>query len=233
MKKHAVLLCSGVGSRMKSSIPKQYLTLNNREIWTYGTETFLSSHEVDSLTIVASEQYVHHIEKNLKKIPNSQKCSVVIGGKERFDSAYNAFCSIKDTDSKILFFDAARPFISKSLIKKCFDALDVYPCVDVGIPVRDTVFVVEDNIIKKVPNRKTLFLGQGPECFHLSLLRKAFEQFQKTPFPSTNISGIVQKFFPQTKLGFVLGEIHNFKITYPFDLACAEAFLNSGDFNEH
>ena len=104
--------------------------------------------------------------------------------------------------------------------------------VGVAVPSSDTIAVVSDGVIANVPRRDSLVRCQTPQGFRLSVIRKAHELAAADPrfgdLPATDDCGIVLRYLPEVKVQIVPGSERNIKITYPRDLAIAEALLRNG-----
>ena len=88
--------------------------------------------------------------------------------------------------------------------------------------------IAEDGVMHSVPPRETLFRCQTPQCFRLSVISRAHELAAADPgFAPTDDCGVVLRYLPETKVHIVPGSERNIKVTYPHDLAVAEALLRS------
>ena len=74
-----IIVAGGDGERIGSSIPKQFIEINNKEIIDYSIEKFLNDN-IDELIVVSHKDWVNHISK---KYPTSK---VVAGGLTRSES---------------------------------------------------------------------------------------------------------------------------------------------------
>jgi 2-C-methyl-D-erythritol 4-phosphate cytidylyltransferase len=93
----------------------------------------------------------------------------------------------------------------------------------VAVPVKDTVKVVLDGIVKQTPPREELWLAQTPQAFRYSIIMAAHEIAAAERFMSTDDASLVE--WMGKDVHVVMGEYHNIKITTPDDLVLAEAFL--------
>jgi len=225
----AYILAGGSGFRMGGSIPKQFLEINGKEIWLYTVQTFHKISAIDKIVIVSHPNYIRHIEFAILSFNLNKIISIVPGGQERDQSAFygltNYRCAAED---KILICDAVRPCIQPKVIIDVINVLDTLLICDVGIPVIDTIFEVDNNCILNIPDRSRYALGQGPEGFHFGIVYEALQYHLAKKGEReriTNISGIVKKYFPDITVGFVYGTPDNIKITTPQDLKIVELFI--------
>ena len=142
------------------------------------------------------------------------------GGEQRKDSSYIGIHSVQEDEANVLIHDCARPFVSKKIINDCVEALKTYKAVGVAIPSTDTIIEVENNIIKSIPPRRKLMRIQTPQCFKLSLIKKAHE-LSKNDKEFTDDCGLIIK-HNLSEIYIVEGDRNNFKITYPEDFYLAE-----------
>jgi len=108
-------------------------------------------------------------------------------------------------------------------------ALADHAAVGVAVPTSDTIAVVSDGVMTAIPRRDSLARCQTPQGFRLSVIRHAYELADADPafsaLPATDDCGIVLRYLPELGVHVVPGSERNIKITYPRDLAIAEALL--------
>lgn len=224
MKNYAVVLASGTGSRLGSKTPKQFLMLKDKTILEHTVEVFEKSDKINEIIIVITPEY-HEIAKEILSKNNYSKVSKLLdGGAMRKDSSYIGINAITDLEANVLIHDCARPFISQDIINNCIQALENYNAVAVAIPSADTIIEVdESNIIQAIPNRTRLRRIQTPQCFKLSIIKKAHE-LAKNDTNYTDDCGLILK-YNLTDIYVLNGDNDNIKITYPSDLYLAETIL--------
>jgi len=99
----------------------------------------------------------------------------------------------------------------------------------VAVPASDTMVVTENGVMHSMPRRETLVRCQTPQCFRLSVITRAHELAAADPgFSPTDDCGVVMRYLPGVPVHIVPGSERNIKVTYPQDLAVAEALLSSG-----
>ena len=97
-----------------------------------------------------------------------------------------------------------------------------------AVATSDTIVIAADGVMHSVPPRETLFRCQTPQCFRLSVITRAHELAAADPgFAPTDDCGVVLRYLPEIKVHVVPGSERNIKVTYPHDLAVAEALLSS------
>lgn len=223
LKNYAIVLASGNGTRFGSTVPKQFIEICGRTILERTLDVFEQNDFIDEIVLVITPEYKNkalNISQNYNKISK-----ILAGGKERKDSSYIGVSSIKDKEANVLIHDCARPFLSQRILNECIKALKNNDAVDVAIKTTDTILTVEDNIIKNIPERKNLMSSQTPQCFKLSLIKKAHE-LAKNDKNFTDDCGLVLK-YNLAPIFIVEGESKNIKITNPIDEYFAKCIIEA------
>lgn len=233
MRTVAVVLAGGTGERFGTPAPKQLLPLAGRPMIEYSVAAFEQAPGIDSILVVMVAGYRQQVSDLLGG--RYRKVGAIIdGGPARTDSTRRAIAELGDGDRgdgdrDVLFHDAARPLVSQQTIAGCVAALAEYRAVGVAVPSSDTVAVVSDGVMTAIPRRDSLVRCQTPQGFRLSVIRRAYELAAADPgfgdLPATDDCGIVLRYLPDVPVRVVPGSERNIKITYPRDLAIAEALL--------
>jgi len=226
----AVVLGGGVGNRFGASMPKQLLTLAGKTLVEHCVAAFAAAPGVDDVLLVMPPGYVDEAAE----LAGSQVSAVITGGVTRSDSVRNALAHLavgSDPETTgVLLHDAARPLVTQRIIADCVAALDKHDAAGVAVPTSDTIVIAEDGVMSHVPPRETLYRCQTPQCFRLSVIAKAHEVAAGDPaFVPTDDCGVVLRYLPDVQVHIVPGSERNIKVTYPGDLAIAEALLGSGE----
>ena len=216
MKNYAIILASGLGKRFSIDQPKQFAKINGKTVFEYSIEAFENCELIDGIIIVIHPQYSDLAGKIIKNSNYTKIIKVVNGGKERKDSSYIGVNAIDEEYANVFIHDCARPFVSNDIIERCAKALTEHDAVAPAIPVTDTIIEVKNNILVSVPERKNLNRIQTPQCFRLSLIKKAHElSLNDSNF--TDDCGLILK-HNLSDVYVVEGSETNIKITYPDDI---------------
>ena len=139
----AIVLAAGKGSRMHSDIPKQFMTLGDYPVLYYSLKAFQDS-PVDDIILVTGEDYVEYCRNDIVDRYNITKVrKIVTGGAERYDSVHNGLIAA-DGAKYVLIHDGARPCITQKIITDSIDAVKIYSACTVGVPVKDTIKIVDE-----------------------------------------------------------------------------------------
>jgi 2-C-methyl-D-erythritol 4-phosphate cytidylyltransferase len=221
----AVVLGGGTGQRMGGEQPKQLLTFGGRTLIEHCVAAFQEAPGVDEILVVMARGYVSPVKSMLAGF--SKVTAVIEGGAARPDSTRAALATL-DGDCGVLLHDAARPLVDQRIIADCVAALASHDAVGTAVPSSDTVVFAEDGMMSHVPPRDQLWRCQTPQCFRLSVIAKAHELAACDPqFAPTDDCGVVLRYLPDVPVYIVRGSERNIKITYPGDLAVAEALLGT------
>lgn len=220
MKNYGIILASGLGVRCNSDVPKQFVKIAGKTVLEHTIEIFEKSCCIDEIILVITPNYRHIVENILLKNNYKKISKLLNGGETRKESSSIAVKSITDEEANVIIHDCARPFLSQKIINACIKALETYNAVDVAIPSTDTIINVKNRIINDIPKRSELMRGQTPQCFKLSIIKKAHELSQNEN-DFTDDCGLVVK-YNLSDVYVVDGEAENIKITYPEDIFMAD-----------
>ncbi len=231
MRTAAVLLAAGNGKRMGGPVRKQYLVLGGRPLMFWAMDTFEKSF-VDELILVVSPGDEEMVRLEIvEKFGFHKVSAIVAGGRERYHSVRNGLLHVQDADY-VLIHDLARPFVTEDILRRGLSAAMECGAAVVGVPVRDTIRVVDDRGISlDTPDRRTLWAAQTPQVFAAGLIREAYEELirHETELISEGRGitddGQVAELFAGAKVRMVEGSYGNSKVTVQEDLAAAELIL--------
>jgi 2-C-methyl-D-erythritol 4-phosphate cytidylyltransferase len=221
---HVIIPAAGSGTRMGTSAPKQYLTLDGLALIQHVIKVFDQAIKIQSIHIVLSEHDVHWRDAYLNA---SEKAKVHhCGGETRAQTVLNALTVMQDSvaeDDWILVHDAARPGITNRLLSQLISSLEND---EVGgllaLPLADTLKKADaESRVAKTIAREQLWQAQTPQMFKFSILKRGLESFKGTP---TDEAEVIEALGLKPKL--VTGELRNLKVTYPQDLAVLSALFN-------
>ena len=229
MRTVAVVLAGGSGERFGTPVPKQLLPLAGRPMIEHSVAAFERAPAVDQILVVMAAGHAERVRALLGTGGYAKLSHVIDGGATRTESTRRAIAELGDDECDVLFHDAARPLVSQQTIAGCVAALADHRAVGVAVPSSDTIAVVSDGLMTAIPRRDSLARCQTPQGFRLSVIRRAYQLADADPafgeLPATDDCGIVLRYLPELGVHVVPGSERNIKITYPRDLAIAEALL--------
>lgn len=223
-----VIAAAGVGARLGSNIPKQFLELKGEQILKRTVFAFQSMDMVDEIVVTVPKGYAQVVAGyGFDKVRH-----VVEGGKDRGASVYRALKRLPQDTRTVLIHDGVRPFVTPALIQAVADAAATHGAAIACTPVTDTIKQVscpQGNdpalIIKNTIDRRPLWRAQTPQGFTYNTILEAYEKAEKDGIlhQATDDSMLVER------LGIPVHVVpcspQNMKITTAEDLIIAEVFL--------
>ena len=221
----AIILAGGKGKRMRSAISKQFIDIKGKPIIYYTLKKFSENKKIDNIIVVLPEDEVKYFKENILKKYELRINKIVIGGKERQDSVYNALKSLKNSSTDIvLIHDGARPFMSERIIKEGIKFAEIYGAAAPGVMPKDTIKVKnEKNFSVDTPNRANLVSIQTPQVFKFDEILECHEKIRYNGEKVTDDTMVVEKYGYSVYL--YDGEYTNIKVTTPEDLILAERLI--------
>jgi 2-C-methyl-D-erythritol 4-phosphate cytidylyltransferase len=219
LKKSIIITAGGVGKRMKSKLPKQFINLNGRPILMHTIERVYKIDPKLEIILTLPEKHL----KTWKQLCIDHKFKVahhtVNGGDERFHSVKNALNF--STGSIIGIHDGVRPVISRKMVNNLFDEAEKKGAVIPVVEINESLRKITAKNYKAV-DRSKYRIVQTPQVFKADILKKAYQNpYQKE---ITDDATLVEK--SGQKIYMVEGDINNIKITYPRDMLLVEQLLS-------
>jgi 2-C-methyl-D-erythritol 4-phosphate cytidylyltransferase len=199
VKHYVIIVAAGKGSRMQAPIPKQFLKLDGKPVLIHSIQAFAAyDPQVNIILVLPSDQF-----DTWTKIAGEYQLQVPV-----------------QITAGVGIHDAVRPLVSQKTISGAFKSAERYGTGIPAVPLNDSIRQIESARSVAV-DRSKYCLIQTPQCFQMSILRKAYEQEYKYTF--TDDASVVEASGEEVHL--VDGNVDNFKLTTRVDLVVAEAML--------
>lgn len=221
----AVLPAAGVGRRMGSAIPKQYLELAGRTVIEHSLQIFVDHDRISGVVVALGAEDGYWSATTYAAHPKVLRAE---GGAERCHSVLNALLALdgraEDADW-VLVHDAARPCLRIEDLERLIDTLlDDAVGGLLGIPVRDTMKRANGGErIDATVDRSALWHAYTPQMFRLGLLRHALQDALAAEDLVTDDASAIERLGQAPRL--VEGHADNLKITRAEDLPLARFYL--------
>ncbi|WP_037465077.1 2-C-methyl-D-erythritol 4-phosphate cytidylyltransferase [Shimazuella kribbensis] len=218
-----VIPAAGVGKRMNSITPKQFLELFGKPILIHTLEVFDEHPFITEINVVTNQENVKQVEKLIRKYNLKKVKQVVRGGKERQDSVY---AGVVATQTEwVMVHDAVRAFVTAAEISALIRAVnDQQLAATLAVPIKDTIKRVNHaKIVVETLEREQLWSIQTPQLFHRKILLDAHQYAEEQNLVGTDDAMLVENLSIPVKV--VEGAYTNLKITTPEDILLGETIL--------
>ena len=222
---HAVIPAAGVGKRFGADVAKQYLQLAGRSIQQHTLDRLSAITEISQIVVAISAE-----DALARALPYArpERLRFVVGGAERMDSVLaglQALCDGGAADSDwVLVHDVARPLLRPADVRHLLTTLADDPVGGIlANPVRDTMKRGSADGIEATVARDNLWHALTPQMFRLGALTHALEAALADAAVVTDEASAMERLGHHPRL--IEGARDNIKITFPDDLALAEALL--------
>ena len=219
----AIVLAGGRGKRMNYHKSNQFIEIKGKPVLVYTLEKFMYNKSIDEVILVLPEDEVDYCKKEVLQKYSLKVDRIVIGGKERQDSVFNALEAMEKANI-VLIHDGARPFISEKIIEEGIKYANIYGAAAPGVTPKDTIKIKnEDNISVDTPDRNTLVAVQTPQCFKYDEIYQCHRKIKEENAIVTDDTSVVERY--GHKVYLYEGDYTNIKITTPEDLILAERLI--------
>ena len=219
----AIVLAGGRGKRMNYHKSKQFIEIKGKPVLVYTREKFIYNKSIDEVILVLPEDEGDYCKKEVLQKYSLKVDRIVIGGKERQDSVFNALEAMEKANI-VLIHDGARPFISEKIIEEGIKYANIYGAAAPGVTPKDTIKIKnEDNISVDTPDRNTLVAVQTPQCFKYDEIYQCHRKIKEENAIVTDDTSVVERY--GHKVYLYEGDYTNIKITTPEDLILAERLI--------
>ncbi len=216
----AIILMGGRSNRFGEN--KLTLIVDNKPVWRYSVDAFLSHPKIDSLVLVCRKK-----EIELTGFP--KKICFAEPGTERMFSVYNGLVVAKQqfNPDYVLIHDGARPLVSKELIDRVISAVLKYQACVPAVEISSTVKQVDKtkNFVIKTLNRDFLVQVQTPQGFSFDKLFFAYKKAVRNQVVLSDDAGVWERFV-DSPVFVCQGDRRNIKLTYKEDLFIVRSYLS-------
>lgn len=223
MHNYAIIVAGGTGARMLSSVPKQFLLMNGKPVLMHSVEAFYKSNAKPQIILVLHTGFHQYWQQLCDEHNFSIPVTLVKGGETRFHSVKNGIDLIPDEQNAVVaIHDAVRPLISPEIIDESYRYAFEHGNAIVAVKSRDSIRQLwEDHSISL--KREDIYLIQTPQTFRSDILKDAYKVQYDDNF--TDDASVVER--SGEIINIINGSYQNFKITFPEDIAIAEAILKN------
>ncbi|MBP9988020.1 MAG: 2-C-methyl-D-erythritol 4-phosphate cytidylyltransferase, partial [Ruminococcus sp.] len=231
----AIVLAGGSGSRMGMvDRPKQFIDIYGKPVIIHTLEAFEINSNIDAICVICIKEWQDDLSMWLKEYDIRKVRWIADAGSSRQESSLNALDAIKNDcsdDDYVIIHDAARPLVSQKIINENIVKVRQFGACDTVIPAHDTVIKsVDSESLDSIPPRKELYLGQTPQSFKYSIVRKAYDDYfalpeDKRPVMTDDCGLVLQS---GVKIGMAMGDKLNMKITTMEDLLLVKSIVRTG-----
>ncbi len=215
----AVITAGGSGQRFGEL--KQFKKLNGQPLYEYSLKTFIDVSLFGEIILVVPVENQKTIERQVKKKYRSL-VKVIVGGMNRQDSVKNGVMNSSSKTDLVVIHDAARPFITKKLIKDCILACSNSDGAIIALQPFDTIKYSKSNVVEKTIDREKVWMAQTPQAFIKEKILEAYNN-KLNELIMTDESSMMESMGYKIKI--VRGSEDNFKITTDDDWKRAEMVL--------
>ncbi len=224
----ALLIAGGSGSRMGQSIPKQFITVNEKPVIVYTLETFQKHPEIDEIAVVCIKGWESTLQLYANQFKITKLKNIFIGGQNGQDSIRNGVLGLEkdhEADDIVLIHDAIRPMVSADIISDCIRVTREKGNATTVIPCAEAMLQTEDGEVSvgSYP-RSQLKRTQTPQGFHIGdicdLHRRALEAGI-----TNSVASCTLKIEMGEQVYFSMGSEKNIKLTTIEDIDIFRALL--------
>jgi 2-C-methyl-D-erythritol 4-phosphate cytidylyltransferase len=219
MRKFAIIVAGGQGSRMGGSIPKQFMLLNGKPVLMHTLDAFFSIPEI-SIILVLPVAEKSTWNRLYKEFQYDKELQLVEGGESRFHSVRNGLAHVPD-NCLVAIHDGVRPMVSKEMIEESFTQAEQWGNAIAAIPLKDSLREQTITGETRNVNRNNFYLVQTPQTFKSSVIKDAYKKAAHENF--TDDAGVAEE--AGYKIRIFIGDSKNIKLTSPEDLLIASVFL--------
>ena len=228
MKNYVILLAGGVGKRMQSDIPKQFLEVDGKPIIVYSIENFQRNDQIEKIVVVCVKDWIEHLQGLIKKYSLTKVAWITEGGDTGHDSIRNGVFFLKDKidpEDFIIVHDAVRPVLPQKAIDEVIRVAHEYGNASSSIACHPPIVYTDDfkSGIKDI-DREHVMLTASPQAFNYKLALNCYEKAEQENKHNFTFTSSLLIHYGE-RVYFAKGTTSNIKITRKEDIALFGALL--------
>ena len=230
-----LFMMGGTGTRFGADIPKQYIEIEGRPIYTYVIEAYAKVDEIDNIVVVSHADWIDFVIETNEKLRLQKIAGVVAGGSTRSESVLNGLTKISEFGSEhdvILIHDATHPYVDKEGTKKIIESVKKHGGATLGACQYDTMYMMdENNMLTKVVPRQFIVSGASPEAFEFGTIYNIYKNADPQYFEQMTSAGAIA-LANNIPMEVVPTNLVNLKITHKDDMEVCKKLLKTYFFKD-
>ena len=218
--KYAIIVAGGVGKRMGSKIPKQFLELKTRPILMRTVEVFSNFSEQLKIILVLPEAHLDTWATMCSQYNFDIPVTLITGGESRFQSVRKGLGAIEGNEGLVAIHDGVRPLIDPAIIEDSYQKAGQFGSAVAVIPLKNSIRQLHSEGSTAM-NRENFRLVQTPQTFQLAGIKEAYQINEKPTY--TDDASVWEA--AGNKITLIDGSEKNLKITTIRDLLIAETLM--------
>lgn len=213
-----IFAAGGIGSRMESPVPKQFLPLGGKTIALHSFELFSGMEAIDEIVVVCAPQFQSQFYTTKKPVCFASP------GTRRQDSIYNGLKAANPKAKILCTHDVARPFIDQETVSRLLEKALEIGAATLAAPV---VYTIKQSCanghVKQTLDRSNLWEIQTPQAMRRDLFERGFSlvaELKSTVTDDVSLAELLAE-----PVAIVPSKRSNLKITTPTDLAIAKVLF--------
>lgn len=229
MKKYAVIVAGGTGSRAGGDIPKQFQNVAGRPMLWWSIRAFRDEDETTRIIVVMHRDYIDFWNDYILSLPGGEVISHIVceGGASRLESVRNGLAMCGDEDALVAVHDAARPMVTRRMIADGWAAASKHGCAVPVVPVSDSLRHLcgtAESLAQtesETVNRADYVAVQTPQVFGCALLKEAYSR----PLTAAMTDDASVAEAAGHRITLFAGDSRNIKVTNPVDFLIAGCLM--------
>ncbi|MDE5763691.1 MAG: 2-C-methyl-D-erythritol 4-phosphate cytidylyltransferase [Ruminococcus sp.] len=219
MKTSAVIVCAGNSTRM-GGVNKILMPIGERLVIGMTMLAFENCESVQEIIIVSRRTDIPAIKAEAESAGITKLKECTEGGATRQQSVINGIRCISKETELIAIHDGARPLVKPEHIEKAIKDASVFGGSALGVPVKDTIKVVDGGLVTDTPPRSSLYITQTPQVFRKKIYFEGVDFAIEHGLDFTDDCQLVEAV--GGKIYMTEGDYTNIKITTPEDIEIAK-----------
>lgn len=226
----ALVKAGGVGARMKASVPKQFICVQDKPIIIYTLEAFEKHPNIDAIVVVCVDGWHDILRSYAEKFHITKLTNIVSGGETSLKSiraGVKAIECVYSPEDTVLIHDGNRPMISQEIISDVLSQRAVYGSAVAAIPCTDEIMLTDGVQFKseQFMDRKKLYRIQTPDAYSLETLQKLFSMATEEHLNTLGATNTLMIALGKS-VHFAQGSELNIRLTTQEDILLCESLLN-------
>ena len=232
MKIDVLILAGGIGSRMGTKEPKQFISVNRVPILVRTINNFQINPRINKIVVVCVKSHINKVRELVHKFKLTKVSKVIEGGDTSHDSTRNGIFALKDTlknDDFVIIHDAVRPILPQQILDEMINIALEKGNACLAVPCYETVVLSSNGKEgNKDIDRNTIMRVQTPQMYQYGLIKSLYEKAEKDGLHNFVYANTLAIHYGET-IYFSRGFNYNYKITTKDDIPLYKALLKFSD----